>query len=331
MNFQPAIEALGTARHILLTSHIRPDGDAIGSLVGLQQIIKALNPQAQAHLLLLNKCPDHYQFLLTEEPLVWDQELNEAKVKSGALNDYDLIVVADTSAVRQLPGIGEYLQQRRQPVLVIDHHLSGDKFGSINLVDTSAAAAGELVFQLSQQAQVTLDPTAATALFVAISTDTGWFRFENTHPQSLMIAGQLVGLGAQPDKIYQQLFQNFPPERLRLITMTLETLELHCDGQLAVMHITNEMLKRSGAKRSHIENLVNEPQQIGSVIATMLVVEQDDGSCRVSLRSRERIDVNALANRFNGGGHARASGLTLHEPLPAAREKILAAMKAALR
>ncbi len=330
IDFQPALKAIQSARHILLTTHARPDGDALGCLAALEAGIGVANPQAQTQVLLLTPCPDHYRFLLRHEPWLMGQHLTEEQVKTGRLDAFDVIVIADTAAKRQLPGIGDYLTARKTGVVVFDHHLSSDHIGTVRAVDTTAAAAGEIVFALFQAGGWPVEPFTADALFTAIATDTGWFRFENVHADTLKIAGQLVAAGARPDVLYRCLFQEFPPERLRLQVRMMETLELHENNRLAVMHITNDMLRETGARRGHIENLVNEPMQIGSVEAVLLLVEQEDATTRASLRSRCHLDVNAVAQTFGGGGHARAAGVTLNEALAPAREKLLTAMKSAL-
>ncbi|MBN2209819.1 MAG: DHH family phosphoesterase [Sedimentisphaerales bacterium] len=330
IDFQSALALIKSAPRILFTTHARPDGDALGCLGALESGIHAVHTPVQTQLLLLTPCPDHYRFLLGQDPWVMGQNLTEEQVKTGRLDEFDLIIVADTAAKRQLPGIGDYLTARKTGVLVFDHHLSHDSIGAVRVIDTSAAAAGEIVFALFQAGGWPIGPFIADALFTAIATDTGWFRFENVHTDTLTIAGQLIACGARPDVLYRRLFQEFPPERLKLQARMVETLELHENNRLAVMHITNDMLRETGARRSYIENFVNEPMQIGAVEAVLLLVEQEDATTRASLRSRCNLDVNAVAQVFGGGGHARAAGVTLNEKLPIAREILLAAMKAAL-
>ena len=320
--YEQAIAKLNGARRILLTSHVRPDGDAIGCLVGLREMLEAGQP-GRTQVLLLSEPGDQYVFLLEKPYWVLGRDVTEEQVKAGRLEEFDAILVVDTSAVRQLPGIGDYIRQRHRGVVVIDHHKGNEPIGEVRVIDTGAGAAGELVYELGRRAGWQVNRVAAAAIFVAISTDTGWFRFENCAPRTLKIAGELVAAGAQPDELYHQLFQNFPPARAKLVAEALASLELFADDRLAVMQITNETMQRLGAKRSHIENIVNEPAQIGSVLVTILLVEEKDGNTRVSLRSRAVVDVNELAQRFGGGGHARAAGLTRSEPLPVVRALLI--------
>ncbi|MCP4708418.1 MAG: bifunctional oligoribonuclease/PAP phosphatase NrnA [Planctomycetes bacterium] len=249
--------------------------------------------------------------------------MNPQPVDPHTLDQYDLIIVVDTSADRQLPGLGDYLINNPSRVLVIDHHLAGDGLGDIKLINTRAAAAAEIVFNLITVANWPIDPDTATALFVALATDTGWFRFENVTDQTYQIAGKLTAAGAQPHQIYRTLFQKFPAARLKLMTQMLQTLELFCNERLAIMHITTDMINQTGAKRTQIENMVNQAQQIDSVEVTVLLVEQKDQTTRASFRSRGNLDVNQIAQKFNGGGHANAAGATLNLPITDARNQII--------
>jgi len=344
-NFTQAISLIESAKQILITCHVRPDGDGIGSIVALKNIIEKTARQnrrdCEVQLLLLSKASQVYQFVFSEPPWILEQDITQQQIDAGELDKFDLIIVVDTSATRQLKGIADYLKKREQKagsaqsgdcsVMIIDHHLSGDIRGDCRLINTKACAAGEIVYDLCQKANWPLDESSATALLAAIGTDTGWFRYENTTARTFEISAALVQAGAQPEKLYQKLCQNYPPERLRLVTLALETLELHAEDRLATMWITSRMLAQSGAKRAHIENIVNEPQQIGSVIAVLLFVELDDGGTRVSLRSKAVVDVNEVARQFGGGGHARAAGVTIELPLEEAQSQIINAMLTALK
>ena len=330
MNFANAKTMIANARRVLITTHVRPDPDALGSTIALKGLISSACPDSTVDVLLLSEPGDHYMFLLDSPVWLLGRDITAEEISTGRLDEFDLVIVVDTCAVRQLPGVGEYLQTRSGNVLIIDHHLAADDLGSCRLTDTNACAAGEIVLRLAQHAHWQLSETIAQALFVAIAADTGWFRFENASADCYRLTADLVAAGAKPNYLYHALFQNFPPARIQLIGRVIQTMQLICENRLAVMQITRAMLQETGALRSHIENIVNECQQIGSVELALLMVEQDDGTTRCSLRSRADIDVNAIAQRFGGGGHARASGLSLEEPLPQASEKLIPALKAAL-
>lgn len=335
MNFDQAVKLIKSARNILLTTHTRPDGDAVGSLAALKILIEQAAQRTvrscATELLFLGRVPDNYKFLLSDIPyLQLGEQVTQEQIEAGQLDQYDLIVIADTSARRQLLGIADYLTKRTKPILVFDHHLASDGIGSCRLIDTTAAATSQIIYEFAHSVQWPIDQKVANALFAALSTDTGWFRFANASPRAYEIMSELVAAGAEPAVLYKKLFQNFPPERLKLIALTLQTLELHCDGRFALMQITNQMLQDSGAHRTHIENIINESQQIGSVTVSVLLVEQEDGTTRVSFRSRGPVDVNVLAQKFGGGGHAQAAGASLDLPLNKAKPKILTAVSEAI-
>ena len=324
MNFDQAVEQIGSAENILITTHVRPDGDAVGCVVALKALIENAGFAASVQMLFLSFVPTNYQFLLTEPAWFLGTDIKPEQIESGILDCFDLIVILDTAALRQLPDISDYLGKREKSILVIDHHLNGDNLGTCQLINTAAAATGEIIFDLAQHAKWSIDKDIASALFAAIGTDTGWFRFPNTTAHTFKIASQLVAAGADPDHLYRKLMQSYPPERLKLLTLTLQSLELLCENRLAVMEITKEMLTQSGADRTLIENIVNEPQQIASVVVSLLLVERDDGAARASLRSREPVDVSAIARQFGGGGHALAA-VTLDMPIPQARHTLIVA------
>ena len=336
--FKEAIEMVRKAKNILVTSHTRPDGDAIGSIISLSRSIKAQakldDRDCVVQPLLLSYAGESYKFLLDNSVKIIGENTDESYLSSDNLNNFDLIIVVDTRARRQMPIIGDYLVERTstgKPVLVLDHHLSGDDIGTCQIVDTDAGAAGEIVYNLCRAADWPMDREALEAVFVAICTDTGWFKFQNTKADSFLIASELVSGGVEVDKMYRDLFMKHEPAKLALMTEALQTLELRCDGKFAVMTITNRMMEKCGANRSHIENIVNEPMQIGSVEVSMMSVEmEEEGKTRFSLRSKEYVDVNAIANTLGGGGHARAAGVTILKPLTEAKKEIIKAVEAEL-
>ncbi len=335
MDFDAAIEMIKNASRILVTSHTRPDGDAIGSIISLSRSIKAQaehdGREIVCQRLLLSYAGDSYKFMLDGTEWVLGENITEEQINTTVLDGFDLIIVVDTRSARQLTVIGDYLVARTaagKPVLVLDHHVSGDAIGTCQLIDVQAAAAGELVYRLARAGNLPVDCQSAQAAFVAISCDTGWFRFQNTSADSFMIASELIRCGVEVDTIYQKLFQNHDPAKIFLMSQALQTLKLYCDGKFAFMTITNDTLAKCGADRSHIENIVNEPMQIGSVEVSIMCVEMEEpGKTRFSLRSKNYIDVNAIANSMGGGGHVRAAGLTVHEPLQIASEIVIKAVE----
>ncbi len=338
-NFLEAIEMLRSSSRILVVSHVRPDGDAIGSTIALCRSIRAQakldDRKCVCHVMLLSYVGESYKFLLSGDELIVGENVSQEEMSSDKLNEYDLIIVVDTRAKRQMPGLGDYLIERTslgKPVLVLDHHLSGDDIGTCQVIDTDAGAAGEIVYNLCRAADFPMDRKALEAVFVAICTDTGWFKFQNTKADSFLIASELISGGVEVDKMYRDLFMKHEPAKLLLMTEALQTLELRSEGKFAIMTITNRMMEKVGADRSHIENIVNEPMQIGSVEVSIMCVEmEEEGKTRFSLRSKEYVDVNEIANTLGGGGHARAAGVTICKPLTEAKKEIIKAIEAEIK
>ncbi len=338
MDFNTAIEMVKKAEKILVTSHTRPDGDAIGSIISLSRSISA-----QAKLdgrdivcqpLLLSYAGESYKFMLSGNEWILGENIEEDAIAPEELDGFDLIIVVDTRASRQLTVIGDYLINRTasgKDVLVLDHHVSGDEIGTCQIIDTGAAAAGELVYKLCRAGDWPMDRQALEAAFTAICTDTGWFKFQNTNSDSFLIASELIRGGIEVDSIYRKLFQNHDPAKVLLMSEALQSLELLCDGKLAIMTITNHMLEKCEANRSHIENIVNEPMQIGSIEVSVMCVEMEEpGKTRFSLRSKNSVDVNAIANTMGGGGHVRAAGVTICEEIDKAKGIMVKALQEAM-
>jgi phosphoesterase RecJ-like protein len=322
-DFQKAIKLINKSSNILLTTHTRPDGDACGCMTAICEILTSLGKNVK--ILLLSELPAWYEFLFEQKP-----EIFSKKTKI----DSDLIVIVDTDTYNQLPELDKYLKQSDKPpvrhpqaeILVIDHHATSDKIGDVRLIDSSAAATALIVFDLLRYAGWPITKKTAEALFVAVSTDTGWFQFNNTDSRTLRVCAELIDAGASPSQIYRDLYQNFSPQRFKLMTAMLNTLELHVDGRFAVQHLTQADFKKAGAKHSDTENLIDECRRIRDVEAAALFVELADGRVKVSLRSKGAINVCKIAEKFGGGGHKMAAGAHLPSPLENAKKLILDAV-----
>ncbi|MBW8002295.1 MAG: bifunctional oligoribonuclease/PAP phosphatase NrnA [Planctomycetes bacterium] len=319
-DFQKAIELVNKSSNVLITTHTRPDGDACGSMVALADTLTTLGKNVK-HL-MLSPVPQWYEFLFTEKAAVLGEDISVEQLQQGKLIDPDLIIIVDTNSNNQLSEISEYLKQNDKPVLVIDHHVTTDNLGSVELVDSSAAAAGLIVFDFLQFAGWHITKEIAQALFVAITTDTGWFQFDNTDSRVLRTTGELVDFGINTTQIHHDIYQNFSPQRFKLMTAMLNTLELHFDGRYAAQQLTQQDFKETGAEYSDTENLIDQCRKIGSVQAAALFVELADGQIKCSLRSSSGIDVRIIAQKFGGGGHVKASGAHLPGPIENAKQLI---------
>ena len=324
--YQQIIETLATKKRVLVTTHVRPDGDALGSSAAL--VLGMKQKGVDADVLLLSHLPRKYSFIYD------DAGVRHIDVEAGfppdfSLNAYDALVVVDTGTWSQLPGLKERVEQFRKPKIVIDHHLTQQDWADIKLVDTSAGACAEIIEDLLERWGVRLDAAMATALFVGIVADTGWFMFSNTRPVTLRRAAKLMEAGVDTDRVYQLLYQNERAERIALHTRGLAGMELLDNGRIAVMRIRKSDFAAARAHINDTENLINLPLQIRSVEVSVLLSEpMDAGPVRVSLRSKGQVDVARFAEQFGGGGHARAAGLKFETSIDEAHDKVVSALLA---
>src|SRR3954463_10814811 len=323
-SYQQVIDRLSSCKKVLITTHARPDGDALGSSAAMHLALRKRNIDSQ--ILLLSHLPRKYSFVFNDNG-VPHIDAEPAIPAHFQLDHYDAFLVVDTGTWSQLPGLEERITKWPKPKIVIDHHLTQENWADVKLVDTGAAAAGEIVAELIERWGVELDLALANVLYVAIVSDTGWFQFSNTRPQTLRLGAKLMELGVDTDRIYQMLYQNERAERVALQTRAQASLELLSDGRLAVMTIHKEDFTQTRAGVPDTENLINIPLQIATVQVAILVTEPlDAGPVRISLRSKGQIDVARFAEQFGGGGHARASGLKIQTSLGDARDQVVAAM-----
>jgi len=318
--YRQSIALIESSHSILVTTHTRPDGDACGCVAAVTEVLRNSGKRVQA--LLLSPMPQWYAFVFAEQIPVLGKDLQVEDLARGAFADVDLVVLLDTNSYSQLTGLEDYLKQSVRPVLVIDHHVTSDKLGRVEISDATAGAAGLVLYEFLKYARWPITRTVAEALFVAIATDTGWFQLSNTDSRVYRSCAELVDLGVQPTELYKKLYQSFSHERFKLMVRMLNTLELHLDGRYASQHIVLEDFEKTGAAHQDTENLINECQRIGSVRVAALFVEQRDGRVRCSLRSRGEVDVSDLAAKFGGGGHKMASGTFLPGPIENAKRLV---------
>lgn len=322
--FRNALGLIEKAQNILITTHTRPDGDACGSVVALSELFNQLGKKTE--ILILGELPQWYGFLFNEPPTSFSKDFSADK-----LNSFDLIVIADTNSASQLPGLADLLKQKKKPVLVFDHHLTSDGLGDIEIVDTTAAAVGLIIFDLIKNAGWHLTKKIAQALFVAIATDTGWFKFTNTNSRVHRACADLIETGVDSAETYRTIYQSFSTQRFELLTRMLNTLELHFDGRFATQYLLQKDFQQSGASDSDTENLIDECQRISSVEVAALFIELKDSRIRCSLRSSGAVDVRKIAQKFGGGGHKQAAGTYLPGPLENAKRLITAEIENQLR
>jgi phosphoesterase RecJ-like protein len=324
-DFQKAVEIINKSHNVLITTHTRPDGDAAGCCVALNEALSSLGKKTQ--MVILSPLPQWYGFLFGTKASVLGQDLTPEQLAAGGLGKFDLIIIVDTNTYSQLPKIDAYLKQKPAPILIIDHHATSDRLGSVELVDTKAAAACMVVLGLFKFASWPITPRIAEALFTGIATDTGWFHFNNTNADVLRTCAELIDAGANPPQIHQNIYSSFTVQRFRLMTAMQNNIELHFNNSFATQYITQQDLKNTGAQHEDTENLIDECRRIATVKAAALFVELSDGRIRCSLRSDGVIDVCKIAAKFGGGGHTAAAGAYIPGPLENAKKLILTAVE----
>lgn len=323
-----AAAQLNAWKRPLLVSHAKPDGDAIGSLLALRNFVTALG--ARPRTLLFDPLPRRFETLADPAWFV----VGDA-ASAGLFDDIDGVVIADTCSFSQLEPIAPWLKTTSLPRLVIDHHSTRDPVATVSLIDESAAATCLIIYELARRAGWPIDAATATYLYVGISTDTGWFRHSNTDARAMHAAADLLTRGVRAYQLFEALYQQDASNRIRLLSEALCTLDLHYSDQLAIMTLSRDAFRRTGAVPADTEDIVNEPLRIASVVASVLFVEQDDGLVRINFRSkapdpqgrRPDVDVAAIAKGFAGGGHRHASGARSRDGLAMAREKVLDAFR----
>jgi phosphoesterase RecJ-like protein len=319
-DYQKAVELVDDAGSILVTTHTRPDGDACGCMAALSEALTALGKEVT--LLLISPMPQWYEFLFEKKVPVLGEDVSVEQLTQGSFGDFDLLIIVDTNSRSQLLEFEQYVKQTDRPILVIDHHVTSDGLGDVELVDPDAAAAAVILHDLFKHADWPITEKIARALLVAIATDTGWFQFSNTDSRVLRTCAQLIDSGADPRQLYHDLYENFSPQRFKLMVAMLNTLELHLDGRYATQYLRVSDFEQTGASYTDTENLINECQRIGTVQVTALFVELRDGRIRCSLRSRGAVNVSEIAGKFGGGGHKMAAGTYLPGPLENAKKQI---------
>lgn len=304
---QDVLKEIGQRQRFVLTSHARPDGDAIGSALACGQILRLMGKTAE--VVLHDPVPRIYQRLPFADRVIHADRVN---------GSYDAAIILECDSIQRtrLAGLDE------QFLISIDHHISGRTFAHVNWIEPSAVATGELVYRLGCAAGVEITPEIATCLYTALLTDTGSFMFEGTNAHTFALARELVLAGADPAHCARAIYFGHSTAKMRLLGAALSNL--HREGPLAWIWITHEQMERFGAKEEDCEGLVNYALSIGDVEVAMFFREQSDGRYRISLRSKGSVNVACIAETFGGGGHACASGCSLDGPLTVAVNRILA-------
>jgi phosphoesterase RecJ-like protein len=321
LDWTPFVKFAQQGRRFLLTTHVRPDADGLGSQLALAEALTQLGKECR--LVIASAWPPRYNFLDS------DRRIERFTPPGEAWRDADAAVVLDTGTWNQLGDFGPFLRSLDVPKVVIDHHISQDDLGALRLVDTTAEATGRLVHEAIRALGVPLSATMASRLFTALAMDTGWFRHANTTPATFTLAAELEAAGAAPTALYELLFEQNSLARLKLMGLVLDRLQVTKDGRIAYTVLMRDDYAATGAVPQDSEDLVNFTRSVAGVEVGLFFMEQPRGGVKVSFRSRS-LDVAHLAERFGGGGHRLAAGATLPQPLDEACAAVLEATTALL-
>jgi len=320
LDWASLLDLLRGCGRVVLTSHVRPDCDALGSELGMLGILEAIGKDVR----IVNA-------QATPAGLAWidpDRRIESLAegVRKEDLLDRDLFLVVDTSAWAQLGAMGDVAKAMREKVLVIDHHVSEDDISDRWFKDTSAEATARIVYEIGLRLKVPLSERIATPLYAGLSTDTGGFRFPSTTGETFRVAARLVDAHASPPTIYRELFEQDSIARLHLVGRTLAGARVSHEGRIITSTVRLADIKEVQALPSDTEDLINLTLAVKGTELAVILIEQPDGRIKTSFRSRCHVDCNALAARFGGGGHKAAAGAILPGPFEAAQDRVATAV-----
>jgi len=308
----------------LITSHIRPDGDSIGSELGMAAMLAQKGKQSE--IVNASTVPPRYQFLDPNRRIRhFGPELDPAVLRSP-----EVVVILDTSAWQQLGAVAGFVRETPAKKLIIDHHIGHDDMGAELFKDTAAAACGAILAEAVDHLGCVLTPEIAEPLFVALATDTGWFRFSSTNGRTMRIAARLIDAGLRVDRLYRTVYEESTLCRLKLLGRTLDGLQVMCNGRVAYTAIRLADFEATGSIPQDSEDLVNYTLAMIGVEVGLIFIEQRSGAVKVSLRSRNGLDCTRVAAQFGGGGHREAAGLTIDAPMAEALVNVLRAVETAM-
>jgi phosphoesterase RecJ-like protein len=308
-----------SCQRILVASHVDPDGDAIGTQLAFASYLRQLGKEV--FLVREDEVPAKYQFLPGTDAI-------------PHISSYCPDFSVPTALILECPSIERIGQASRflapeARIVNIDHHRDNEVFGEVNWIDSQVSSVGEMVFEYFSRVDHEISPQTAEQLYTAILTDTGRFRYLSTSPRTMAIAGLLIKAGADPQKICDHVYYNLRPSSMKLIGKVLNGIEFYDEGSICLLTLTQQMLKECKAELSESDGLVDYTLFTEGVVVGALLKETNSGHTKVSFRSRDSIDVAAIALRFGGGGHHNASGCTLPFELFQAKKEVIKLLREA--
>jgi len=310
------IDVIASNRSFLITSHVRLDGDAVGSELALYHLLKNLGKEAVVYN--EDETPGNYRFLPGTEVIVHFL---------GTVDHFDAAFVLDCSEISRVGDAASRILGMKT-IINIDHHISNTGSFGLSFADPGASSVGELLYRLIEKMGAPVTREIAVNLYTAIVTDTGSFQYSNTGEDTFRIAGKLVKMGADPYGIAEKIYENNPKERIRLLEKVLGTLEFAWDGRISTLWVSRQMLKDAGALPEHTDNFVDLARSVEGVEVAAFFTEMEKNLYKVSLRSKGRINVAKVAGRFGGGGHFSAAACKIEGGLEGVKNRIVQAVMA---
>lgn len=321
IDWKPFVDIVHANQSFVLTSHARPDCDAIGSELGMAYLLEALGKQVR--IINADAPPNHIAFIDPEGRV----EVIGEHAQAADAHAADVHIILDTNAWGQLGNMAEVFRSSPAKKVVIDHHVSRDDLQADVFKDVTAEATGRLVVEACEAFGVGLTKQMAVPLFCAIATDTGWFRFPSVNEQTYLTIAKLVSAGAEPSAIFSQLFDKNTLERVCLHGLIMAGIERTLQGRVTYSEATSEDFATSGAEMADTEDVVNRLLSVEGVEVSVLFVEMNPEQTKVSLRSRSDFDVRKIAEKFGGGGHIKAAGVRYGGSVSEARKAVLDAIR----
>ncbi|MBD3182536.1 bifunctional oligoribonuclease/PAP phosphatase NrnA [Candidatus Poribacteria bacterium] len=309
----------------IISSHINPDGDAVGSQLAVYSLLKDL----EKSVCIVNRdpIPFIYKFLLENDlPYISLKDMEMAENQNSWMDAQVAIVLDCASLARTGDALAEKIR-KFDKIINIDHHASKEEFGHYNLIDPEACATAELIFDLMSYGDIRIGRKRADYLYTAILTDTGSFRYGNSTPKAHDIASRMIKEGVNPQKIAELVYEVIPYQQAKLFGMSLDTLEISTDGKIAQMWVTNDMMEKTGTTAEDTEDFIDYVRSLRGVEIALFFRETEGNNIKASLRSKNNLDVSKVAAVFGGGGHKAAAGCTIQEPIGKARKMVVDALK----
>jgi phosphoesterase RecJ-like protein len=324
LDWSKFVEIVRRGRKFLLTSHVRPDCDALGSELGLAGALRAIGKEAT--IVNADETPPHIAFIDPRNEI----RVLGRDIHPDELADFDVLIIVDTSAWKQLGTMADVVRSTAARVVVIDHHVSEDDMGGDVFKDSQSESTGSLIVAAAEALAAPLTPLVARALFAAIATDTGWFRFASVSGATFAVVAKLVEAGAVPQQVFAELYERHALPRLRLRGRIMDRVQSRLEGRLLYTTVRNRDFEETGSLPGDTEDSINYLFTVAGTEVAVLFVEQPADEVKVSLRSRGAVDVRKVAEAFGGGGHTAAAGVMVAGSLDEVTERVLDALSRAM-